>query len=235
MKNTIKFLGIIAFVAIIGFSMAACGDDSGGGGGGGGSGGLSGTTWNCTTPGVTATLTFTSSSRVKLEYYGQTDNGTYTFNGSSGTINWDDGERDTFTVNGNSLTMGQYTFTKTGGGNSGGNTGGGSGGTFTLTDIPSVYNGRYASFEATTATKDEIWGGLKEAYGGRVKNGRVSFTLSYNFPGGSNIYYGNETMDFCVVFWMAESTIGSYDTIYFKSVKFTNGSATVSCNNGTFK
>jgi len=34
MKNTIKFFGIIAFVAVIGFSMAACsggGDDSGGG------------------------------------------------------------------------------------------------------------------------------------------------------------------------------------------------------------
>ena len=33
MKNTIKLLGIIAIVAIIGFSMAACGDDDGGGGG----------------------------------------------------------------------------------------------------------------------------------------------------------------------------------------------------------
>jgi len=29
MKNTIKFLGIIALVAIVGFSMAACKDDSG--------------------------------------------------------------------------------------------------------------------------------------------------------------------------------------------------------------
>jgi hypothetical protein len=35
MKNTIKLIGIIAFVAVIGFSMAACGgnDDIGGGGG----------------------------------------------------------------------------------------------------------------------------------------------------------------------------------------------------------
>jgi hypothetical protein len=38
MKNTIKFFGIIALVAVIGFSMAACGG-GGGGGGGGGSGG----------------------------------------------------------------------------------------------------------------------------------------------------------------------------------------------------
>jgi len=40
MKKTIKVLGIIVLVAVIGFSMVACGgdDDSGGGGGGGGGG-----------------------------------------------------------------------------------------------------------------------------------------------------------------------------------------------------
>jgi len=37
MKNTIKFFGIIALVAVIGFSMAACGGGGGGGDGGGGS------------------------------------------------------------------------------------------------------------------------------------------------------------------------------------------------------
>jgi len=35
MKNTLKVLGIIALVAVIGFSMAACSDDDAGGGGGG--------------------------------------------------------------------------------------------------------------------------------------------------------------------------------------------------------
>ena len=35
MKNTLKVLGIIALLAVIGFSMAACSDDSGGGGNGG--------------------------------------------------------------------------------------------------------------------------------------------------------------------------------------------------------
>ena len=34
MKNTIKILGIIALVAVIGFSMIACDDGNGGGGGG---------------------------------------------------------------------------------------------------------------------------------------------------------------------------------------------------------
>jgi hypothetical protein len=36
MKNTIKFLGIIALAAIIAFSFTACPDNGGGGGGGGG-------------------------------------------------------------------------------------------------------------------------------------------------------------------------------------------------------
>jgi len=42
MKKTIKLIGIIALVAVIGFSMAACGDDDNGGGSGGG-GGYAGT------------------------------------------------------------------------------------------------------------------------------------------------------------------------------------------------
>ena len=42
MKNLLKALGIIALVAVIGFSMAACGGGDGGGGGGGGGGGSSG-------------------------------------------------------------------------------------------------------------------------------------------------------------------------------------------------
>jgi len=39
MKNIVKLFGIIALVALIGFSMVACGGDDGGGGGGGGGGG----------------------------------------------------------------------------------------------------------------------------------------------------------------------------------------------------
>jgi len=39
MKNAIKVLGIIALVAVIGFSMVSCGNDDGGGGSGGSGGG----------------------------------------------------------------------------------------------------------------------------------------------------------------------------------------------------
>ena len=45
MKNIVKLLGIIALVAVIGFSMAACGGDDDDNGGGGGSGVLNGTSW----------------------------------------------------------------------------------------------------------------------------------------------------------------------------------------------
>jgi hypothetical protein len=38
MKNLFKVFGIIALVAVIGFSFVACGGDDGGGGGGGGGG-----------------------------------------------------------------------------------------------------------------------------------------------------------------------------------------------------
>jgi len=39
MKSILKILGVIALVAVIGFSMAACSSDGGGGGGGGGGSG----------------------------------------------------------------------------------------------------------------------------------------------------------------------------------------------------
>jgi hypothetical protein len=44
MKNTIKVLGIVALIAVIGFSFAAC--DTGSSGGGGGGGGGSGELWS---------------------------------------------------------------------------------------------------------------------------------------------------------------------------------------------
>jgi len=69
MKNKIKLFGVIALVAIIGFSMAACGgwddDDDGGGGGGGGDRALVGT-WFYSLSGVEELWTFNA-------------NGTYLF------------------------------------------------------------------------------------------------------------------------------------------------------------
>jgi hypothetical protein len=125
MKNIVKFLGIIVFVTIIGFTMTACpdgsGDDSGSGGGGGGGGGggvvnLPGTTWKRTNADpilgtATYTLTFTDS-EVELKeatagVTSKTSKGTYTLNGSTVTVTWTYGKTgsETFSVNGNTLTV----------------------------------------------------------------------------------------------------------------------------------
>jgi hypothetical protein len=93
--------------------------------GGGGGGGLAGTTWECTESyagiSVTYTLTFTAS-RVTLDSKmmgipTSTYEGTYTLNGSSVTIEWDDGYdgSGSYSAKGNKLTSNdkeKHTFTK---------------------------------------------------------------------------------------------------------------------------
>ena len=234
MKNVFKVLCIIAFVAIIGFSMAACGDD--GGGGGGGDSGLSGTTWTYTESGGSATLTFIDSSKVKMGTF----NGTYTFNGSSGTINWDDGDRYTFTVNGNQLTMEGYTFTKTGGGNSGGNTPSGSGGTFTITDIPAKFNGKYAILRSSQPVN--LLGSQSKpsasntSTGCLISNGRVSMPLWIHNSSYSMVerYTGNDrfgTYDtVSVSLYNSSAGTGNVAVGQYSSFTFSNGSATKSWN-----
>jgi len=108
MKNTIKVLGVIALLAIIGFSMAACDDGEGGGGGGGNS--LAGTTWKHGSGSSYTTITFsTSTFRAVTVRRNQQDTpitGKYTFNGRSGILDYDYGGTQSFSVNGNELTIG---------------------------------------------------------------------------------------------------------------------------------
>jgi hypothetical protein len=233
MKSIVKLFWIIAFVAVIGFSMAACDDDSGGGGGG-----LSGTTWTYTESGTTFTLTFTAST-VKMEYLGQALNGTYTFNGSSGTINWEDGDHESFTVNGNQLTISGYTFTKTGGGNSGGNTGGGSGGTFTLTNIPAKFNGKYATLGGSTEGGKNIWGHENNPMSTIIKNPTISngkvILPTWDFDGKTyKGYTGNDTLNVTVIIADTSKNNGTLEDtaamVMFYSVTFKSGSATRSYN-----
>jgi hypothetical protein len=72
MKNTIKFFGIIALVAVIGFSLVTCNSGGGGGGGGGssssGSGGNSGSV-----PSTSGSLTITG---IPSQYNGKYVGGT---------------------------------------------------------------------------------------------------------------------------------------------------------------
>jgi len=71
MKNFIKCVGIIAFVALIGFSLAACKKDA-----------VDGTTWKGIDDGDEYTLTFKSPGFTISTRY-ETQTGTYTISGNS--------------------------------------------------------------------------------------------------------------------------------------------------------
>jgi len=101
MKNTIKVLGIIAFVAIIGFTFAACEDKP--------KDELDGTTWKGSDSTGTGTVTFDSPNFT----YNVTDNsgntvitykGTYSISGSTVTFTMEGGSSYTATLSGNKLT-----------------------------------------------------------------------------------------------------------------------------------
>ena len=87
MKNVLKMFGVIALVAIIGFSMAAC--DDGGSSGGGDKTVLSGTSWSHYDEDHDATevLSFSSTDNsVTLKDPWINLSGTYTVTGSNVTI-----------------------------------------------------------------------------------------------------------------------------------------------------
>jgi len=110
MKSTIRVLCFIAIAALIAFSFAACGDDDGGGNSGAS---LADTAWRRQAPGeMTTYLNFTTDTTVKWERDKVIKNGTYTFNGRTGTITWDNGKVESFKVNGDKLDIGVDTFTK---------------------------------------------------------------------------------------------------------------------------
>jgi hypothetical protein len=108
MKNTIKLFGIIAFVAVIGFTFAACDDGKSGNGGNNGAGGLNGTAWEHVLPdaGGVLTMTFTSNNTFTITYPGGAPpaNGTYTVSGSTLTATVD-GTTIIGTIYGNSMTL----------------------------------------------------------------------------------------------------------------------------------
>jgi hypothetical protein len=111
MKNTIKLFGIIAVVAVIGLSFAACGDGAGGGGGGGTTATVSGT-YTATTEEDTASLTFKSGGAVDFVGPDSTETGTYTVSGSTITMTFG-GEKLTATIiDSKNITFMGLTFTK---------------------------------------------------------------------------------------------------------------------------
>jgi hypothetical protein len=167
MKNVLKAFGVIALVAIIGFSMAACG------GGGDDDDGGNTATYTGTSDGTTYTLKITNTAR-----YAAQNGDAYVLTGgtksSAGTVSNVSGNTLTLTptnapntpftatVSGSNITgfSGNVTWvgestptplpgTLTGGSTPGTNPGTGTGGTLTVTDIPAKYNGKYVYFGAS--------------------------------------------------------------------------------------
>jgi hypothetical protein len=123
MKNLLKLIGIIALVAVIGFSMAACDDGSKDDNGGGGDvlsyipaeSGLRGSVWNQNTNENTFVITFSndgysvvfantnasSSETQPVTSYAKRPDGTHVI-----------GADKAFTINGNTLTLGKNIYTR---------------------------------------------------------------------------------------------------------------------------
>jgi hypothetical protein len=108
MKNTIKLIGIIAFVAVIGFTMVAC-NKGGGGSGGGGGGKISGTYIH------ESGFTYTFSGNTMTIGYGGDESDPFPYEIKDGkifyTMNRQDKE-ETFSREGNKLIINGQTLTK---------------------------------------------------------------------------------------------------------------------------
>jgi hypothetical protein len=221
MKNLFKVFGIIALVAVIGFSFAACGD--GGGGGSGGGGNPQTATYTGTSDGTVYTLKITE----KTARYAAQNGDAYELSGgskkSTGTVDNITGgvltlkpsnaaTTFTATVSGNSLTALSGTITWTNnttasapGTLTGGTTPGtGSGGTLTVTDIPAKYNGKHAMFIDNKNLGEDIRVVGSNSIGSnaiytftRISNGRVSIPawLINNNEQTLVRYSGNDTLD----------------------------------------
>ncbi|MDR2718431.1 MAG: hypothetical protein LBB89_10290 [Treponema sp.] len=137
-------------------------------------------------------------------------------------------------------------------GGGGGGGGGGSGGKFTLTGIPSEYNGKYALYRGYIELADStsvphfgcedpnvgVWGSKMS----RISNGSVSMPMwvldvsKFEW----RRYSGNDTINgpYSEV-WICDSQTLSYDStltvLDFDSVTFSKGSATKSWSQGEVK
>ena len=111
MKNFLKLLGIIAFVAVIGFSMVGCENDDDGGGGG--SNPFIGT-WKSSNGYV---MVFAASTFTITSASGSVESGSYTWSGNSASMTVSSGANfgQTFNVTisgGTTLSFGSNTYIK---------------------------------------------------------------------------------------------------------------------------
>jgi hypothetical protein len=119
MKKAFKILGIIALVAMVGLSMAACDDDSGSGGGRGNGLEGSGVVWvmngSTTSVGSAAGLVFKDGKAHTAALIGGTwlvaSYADYTYT-STHITNIDSGRTSPYTVSGNTFSYGLLTYSK---------------------------------------------------------------------------------------------------------------------------
>ncbi|MCL2801149.1 MAG: hypothetical protein FWD28_05285 [Treponema sp.] len=102
MKNTVKIIGIIAFIAIIGLTIAACG---------GGGGKLDGTYEN-TTAGFTTSFTFEGNTVVMKMGGSVLAEGTFETKNGELSVAYTNGVSDSFkyTIKGNTLTLNNSSY-----------------------------------------------------------------------------------------------------------------------------
>jgi len=118
--------------------------------------------------------------------------------------------------------------------------GGGSGGIFTLTNIPSEYNGKYAGIEAGNGSTVNLAGCESINFSKqtitfpRISNGSVSIPmwLMKNNTSAER-YSGNGTFEVGVIIFNSNNpNDDSKKGVYFPSVTFSNGSAARSWADG---
>jgi hypothetical protein len=130
-----------------------------------------------------------------------------------------------------------------GGGGGGGDDGGsgiGTGGTFTLTDIPAEYNGKYVYFGSDMFASIEVRGCANGKWGIQdysiISDGEVIIPLWIDTKTKTGIvrYTNNDTLDCRFNIYSSKTSLtGNFITQSFFSVTFSNGNATRSWNDLT--
>ena len=160
MKNKLKLLGIIAAVAVIGFSMVGC-DNGNGGGGGGIPANLLGT-W---VENETGDIWVIGNGTIQETQNGVVRNMTFSVSGNNITLNVPGfgSAQGTFTVSGNTLTTNILgiveTWTRDTGGGGGGGGGGGNGGGGGGNDTSGGNGGGAEGLSALVGMWRPNWGG----------------------------------------------------------------------------
>jgi len=245
MKNLLKLFGIIAMIAVIGFSMTACGgDDDNGGDVAVTDVTLSPTTLSLTVGGVAETLTATvspSNATNKALSWSSSDTSKATV--SNGTVTAVAAGTTTITVttaDGNKTATCLVTVSS------------GSGGILTVTGIPQEYNGNYISGWSQNLTNPDanpaalLIGGQSMTTAGVVvtvliSNGSADIPM---WTSTNQKYTGSHTVGFVVQIKETAAITGPFGEDLkpkgnaiikwgFNSVTFSSGSATKSWGDGT--